>query len=109
MHAALCRNWKKRVKGRDWYDLMWYIQNNIPVNLTYLRERMKQTKHLHPEEKFGKTELLEKIHSKIDDIDWELAKSDIAMFIPDKQRLSIWSTAFFHDLIDHLQVVENIQ
>ena len=23
MHAALCRNWEKRVKGRDWYDVIW--------------------------------------------------------------------------------------
>ena len=24
MHAVLCRRWKNRVKGRDWYDLVWY-------------------------------------------------------------------------------------
>ena len=24
MHAVLCRGWKGRVKGRDWYDLVWY-------------------------------------------------------------------------------------
>ena len=24
MHAILCRGWKNRVKGRDWYDLVWY-------------------------------------------------------------------------------------
>ena len=23
MHALLCRKWKTRVKGRDWYDLVW--------------------------------------------------------------------------------------
>lgn len=109
MHAALCRNWKKRIKGRDWYDVIWYIQSGIPVNLVHLRERMKQTKHLHPDEKFGKSELLERVHAKIDEIDWELAKSDIAMFIPDKQRLAIWSTSFFHDLIGHLRVVDDFK
>jgi len=25
MHAALCRNWQKWIKGRDWYDFIWYI------------------------------------------------------------------------------------
>lgn len=105
MHAALCRNWKRGIKGRDWYDVIWYIQRGIPVNLVHLRERMKQTKHLQSEEKFGENELLERIHLKIDEIDWELAKSDIAMFIPDKQRLAIWSAPFFHDLIGHLRVV----
>ena len=53
MHAVLCRNWQKRVKGRDWYDLIWYIQNGIPVNLSHLRERMRQTEHLQQKEKFG--------------------------------------------------------
>lgn len=107
MHAALCRNWKKRIKGRDWYDLIWYIQSGIPVNLAYLRERMKQTNNLLPEEKFGESELIKRIHEKIDEIDWELAKSDVALFIPDKQKLSIWSKPFFHDLIGHLRIVDN--
>ena len=25
IHALLCRPWKIRVKGRDWYDFIWYI------------------------------------------------------------------------------------
>jgi hypothetical protein len=107
MHAALCRNWKKRIKGRDWYDVIWYIQRGIPVNLIHLKERMRQTKHLQPQEKFGKVELLEKIHKKIDEIDWELARSDVSVFVPDKQKLAIWSASFFHDLMSHLETEES--
>lgn len=106
MHAALCRNWKTRIKGRDWYDLIWYIQSGIPVNLAHLRERMRQTHHLQVDEKFGERELLERLYAKIDGIDWELAKSDIAMFIPDKQRLNLWSASFFKDLVKYLRVVD---
>lgn len=108
MHAALCRNWQKRIKGRDWYDVIWYIQKGVPVNLVHLRERMRQTGHLQPKEKFTEKDLLERVHAKIDAIDWELAKADVAMFIPDKQRLAIWSNSFFHDLIEHLKVVDDI-
>lgn len=103
MHAALCRNWNKRIKGRDWYDVIWYIQRSTPLNLTHLQERMRQTGHLQPKEMFGKEELLEKLKKKIDEIDWEAAKSDVAVFISDKQRLAIWSTSFFHDLMEHLR------
>ncbi len=106
MHAALCRNWKKRIKGRDWYDVIWYVQSGTPINLIHLRERMKQTKHLGSDEKFGESELLERLHAKINEIDWELAKADIAMFIPNKQKLAIWSAPFFHDLVGHLRVVD---
>lgn len=109
MHAALCRNWQKRIKGRDWYDVIWYIRSGIPVNLVHLRERMRQTKHLLPEEKFRESELVKRLHAKIDEIDWELAKSDIAMFIPDKQSLNLWSAPFFHDLIGHLRVVDDVK
>lgn len=109
MHAALCRNWKQRIKGRDWYDVIWYIQSGIPVNLAHLSERMRQTKHLNSEEKFGERELLERVHAKIDAIDWELAKSDVAVFVPNKQKLAIWSKSFFHDLMAHLHVVDDIK
>jgi hypothetical protein len=50
---------------------------------------------------------LEKLHAKIDNIDWELAKADVAVFIPDKSRLAIWSASFFHDLMEHLRIVDN--
>ena len=83
-----------KIKGRDWYDMIWYIQGGIPVNLEHLRDRMKQTKHLASDEIFNEKELLERLHSRIDQIDWEFAKSDIAPFIPDKSRLDIWSGSF---------------
>lgn len=107
MHAALCRKWQKRIKGRDWYDVIWYIQNGIPINLGHLRERMKQTKDLKSNEKLEEKEFLQKLRDKIDEIDWELAKFDVGMFIVDKQRLDIWSAAFFHDLMSHLRIVDN--
>lgn len=106
MHAALCRNWKKRIKGRDWYDVIWYIQNDIPVNLAHLRSRMEQTSHLQIGEQFNESDLLVRLHAKIDEIDWELAKSDVEVFIPNKQRLTIWSPSFFHDLMKHLRVMD---
>lgn len=31
MHALLFRKWKNRVKGRDWYDLEWYIKKRNTI------------------------------------------------------------------------------
>lgn len=106
MHAVLCRNWQKRIKGRDWYDLIWYIQKGIPVNLSHLRERMRQTKHLEFNTIFKEEELLEKLHKRIDEIDWELAKADVAVFISDKSKLDLWSKKFFHDIVSHLRSID---
>ena len=35
MHALLFRKWKQRVKGRDWYDLEWYIRKGVPLHLPH--------------------------------------------------------------------------
>ena len=43
VHALLYRRWKERVKGRDWYDFVWFIQNKIPLNLNHLSERIQQS------------------------------------------------------------------
>ena len=46
MHAVLCRGWKSRVKGWDWYDLVWYAANHPQLHLKHLEERMIQSGHL---------------------------------------------------------------
>jgi len=39
MHALLFRKWKNRVKGRDWYDMDWYIKKGVELNLPHLCQR----------------------------------------------------------------------
>ena len=42
IHALVYRGWKKRVKGRDWYDFEWYIRHNVPLDFAHLAERVRQ-------------------------------------------------------------------
>lgn len=107
MHAVLCRKWQKRVKGRDWYDLIWYIQSQIAVNLSHLRERMRQTGHLLPKQNFDEKALHLLLTQRINEIDWKLAQKDVAPFIADKTKLELWSASFFLDLISHLKCLNN--
>ena len=102
MHALLFRAWKGRVKGRDWYDLIWYIQNRIPLSLVHLEERMKQTGSLGPNESLDRSNLIKLLQTKIQKIDWESAKADIRPFIADPGKLDIWSANYFLDIIPHL-------
>lgn len=104
MSAILFRAWKGRVKGRDWYDLIWYIQNKIPLSLSYLGACMRQAGNLEADQSLDRNQLIEMLKSKIQSIDWESAKADMRSFISDPQRLDIWSAQFFSDLINHLQV-----
>ncbi len=106
MHAALYRAWKGRVKGRDWYDIIWYIKNKIPLSLTYLEACMSQANNLGPDEVLDRKKLLERIHEKIKAIDWASAKADMRPFISDPERLDIWSPEYFQAAINHLEVEE---
>lgn len=104
MHAILYRAWKGRVKGRDWYDLIWYISNQVPLGLRYLESRMKQTEVLPYNDSLTKEKVLALLKQKIDQIDWNSAKADMRPFIADPERLDIWSPQFFHDLIEAMKV-----
>ncbi len=99
MHAVLCRKWQQRVKGRDWYDLVWFISRNTLLNLTHLELRMKQSGHLKQHDILTKIKLLKLLNNKIDNVDFLLAKNDVRNFIKDKNALKVWSKDFFRDII----------
>lgn len=103
-HAALYRAWKGRIKGRDWYDIIWYITNKTPLSLTYLASCMRQAGNLGQDETLKAPKLLALLHERIDAIDWKSAKDDVHAFISDPTRLDIWSKEYFHDLVEQLSV-----
>lgn len=95
MHAVLCRDWKTRVKGRDWYDLVWYVGRNTPINLKHLEKRMHQTGHLNAEVNLTTEKFSELFTKRIEFVDFEKAKNDVAPFIKDTAALNVWSREFF--------------
>jgi len=105
MHALLFRKWKNNVKGRDWYDMEWYIGKGVSLNLKHFALRAKDSGDW-PEDTINRNELLELLHAKIDTVDLVKVKADIIRFIPDPKVLDIWSPQYFHDLVSHLKTVD---
>ena len=103
MHALLCRSWKGRVKGRDWYDFIWFIRGGIHVHLSHLAARMRQSNHLAADEELNDEKMLTLLKEKIGQIDWEQAKSDVRVFVQDPKALDLWSSSFFLDLLPYLK------
>jgi predicted nucleotidyltransferase component of viral defense system len=106
MHAVLFRAWKERIKGRDWYDFIWYIRNKIPLSLRYLASCMHQAGTLKAPTSLSRQLVIDMLHAKIQKIDWDKAKLDILPFIADPKQLDLWNTQFFTDLSEQL-IVEN--
>ncbi len=106
VHALLCRSWKTRVKGRDFYDYVWYLSQSIPVNLNHLAQRMIQTGHLASGELLTVELLKKKLIDRFNNVDFEQAKHDITPFIKNTGTLEIWSADFFSTITkDSLTVI----
>lgn len=95
MHALVYRAWKNRVKGRDWYDLEWYVRHNIPLDFTHLHERALQFN----QEDITKESFLEKLNERLATSDINQVKADVLPFVRNPKELDIWSNDYFLQLV----------
>lgn len=97
MHALLFRQWKNRVKGRDWFDFEWYVRQGAELNLAHLEMRARQSGNLSCDsltpELFNTW-----LTQRIEQLDVQSAKSDVQRFLADTQVLDIWSRDYFMQL-----------
>lgn len=104
MHALLFRKWGNNVKGRDWFDMEWYIKNGSPLHLHHFLLRAKDSGSWE-KETITEDELRGLLKVKIDSVNFDLVKADIRRFIPDPRVLDIWGPAYFHELVSRLKVI----
>ncbi len=95
LHAALYRAWKNRVKGRDWYDIVWFIRRATPLNLAYLSKFMQGNRVLPPNEKLTPSTLMHIFEKRLETLNIEDAKADVRPFLRDDSQLNEWSSDFF--------------
>jgi predicted nucleotidyltransferase component of viral defense system len=102
MHALLFRKWQNSVKGRDWYDLEWYIKKGIPLDINHFSRRAMDTGDwkgdtITPEE------IIVLLKEKIHIVSFNNIKEDVMRFIKDDRVIQIWSREYFTDLIEKLR------
>ena len=103
MYAILFRKWKNRVKGRDWYDLVWYAANHPNLNLAHLEQRMRQTGQWNGEKSLSPVVFTDLLFEAIDRLDVNQARKDVAPFVKDQQMLALWSHDFFRDVANRIK------
>jgi predicted nucleotidyltransferase component of viral defense system len=102
LHAILCRKWKTRVKGRDWYDLVWYAGRHPEVRISHLESRMRQSGDYRDDEPLTLDRLRHLLRQAVDDLDVEQARREVAPFIVDQRALGVWSRDFFRQIIPRI-------
>ena len=100
MHALLYRQWKSRVKGRDWYDFEWYVRNRIPLHFAHLQARAKQFN----DEDLTPDAFAQKLRETIQSVDLNLVKADVLPFLVRPQETEIWSNDYFMQIADRIQL-----
>ncbi len=98
LHALLFRKWKNRVKGRDWYDMEWYIRKGVPLNMNHFLNRAIETGDWN-KTTISQEEILVLLNEKITSVSFTAVKEDVRKFIQESKKLDIWSPQYFNDLI----------
>ena len=99
MHALVYRAWKNRVKGRDWYDFLWYVSNNVPLDFNHLAERACEFNG----EEIDRESFITKLKERLATADINQVKSDVLPFIRNPKELDLWSNDFFLQVADMIR------
>lgn len=103
LHAILCRDGKSRVKGRDFYDFIWYLGRQVPCNVRHLQARMMQTGHWQEDRELDIARLHQLLRVRFGQVDFDQARSDVRPFIRDEAELELWDGAFFQSLASRVE------
>lgn len=101
-HALLCRDY---TKGRDWYDFIWYVSRQTSINFSLLSKAIEQAGPWKDQNILVTPGwFLQELKAKINIIDWDDAKRDVARFLRPRElpTLDLWSKGFFLSRADKL-------
>ncbi len=95
IHALLCRDY---IKGRDWYDFIWYTSQGIGINYEFLASAINQIGSWQNRNvKTDKIWVLEELEKKITSLNWKQVSKDVRPFIRSNEQasLNLWSKELF--------------
>lgn len=105
LHAVLCRGWKGHVKGRDWYDFVWFVARAIPVRLSHLKIRLIQNGAWKSSDMLTAPALTDLLKERIEKTDFASARIDVLPFIRDPASIDLWSGSFMNDVAGRMKMV----
>lgn len=102
LHAILCRNYKNTVKGRDFYDFIFYINKKIKPNLHYLKNKLIESKKIDEDDEFNIDILKEMLVERFNQIDFKQVRDDAQRFVMKNENLSLYCKELFIDCVNRM-------
>jgi len=103
IHALLCRDY---IKGRDWYDFIWYTGNQTGVNYGFLTSAINQIGPWQGQSiTVDRAWLLTELERTIVSINWKQVIEDVRRFVrvEEQPSLDLWSKELFLGQLDKLK------
>ena len=94
-HAIICRNY---TKGRDYYDYIWFLENDVHINERLLKEALVQTEKTD----YDTNKIKDAIIQKFESTDIEEVKKDVRRFLENPDSIANWTTETFLSTINRL-------
>ncbi len=86
LHAIFYR---KYTKGRDYYDLLWFLGRKIKPNFNLLNNAIKQTQgNFEKNEKITESNFRERVINHLESIDFKAVQKDIERFLINQEELN---------------------
>ncbi len=95
LHACFYRAY---LKGRDYYDFIWYMGNKVKPNFTLLNNAITQTQGSNPDINDGNFK--EFLLKGIEKVDFKAAQQDVERFLEDKGELRLFDAKLIKNSIE---------
>mgnify|MGYP000969147906 CR=1 FL=1 len=99
MHDFLFRNWKNRVKGRDWYDFEYYVRHQVSLNFAHFKNRMLQFNSIAITN-YHIADFKNDLRERIKNTNLAAVMADVKPFVKNPSDLDLWSVEYFLQLVD---------
>lgn len=95
LHACFYRTY---LKGRDYYDFIWYMGNKVKPNFTLLNNAITQTQGKNPNIDEGNFK--EFLLKNIERVNFQEARKDVERFLEDKSELRLFDAKLIKSSIE---------
>lgn len=108
LHALLARAYLQRVKGRDYYDFLFYAARDTPINMIYLEAKLRDSGHYDQRASLDRRRLIELLVHKFETVDFDKARDDVRPYIPAHKVASLadWGPELFIAIAQELRAAE---
>ena len=103
LHALLTREY---VKGRDWYDFIWYTSRKATINLKFLSAALYQQGPWQGQNlDIQVSWCIDKLKEKINSIQWKDVQQDVRRFVrpSEQESINLWGKELFLSQLEKLK------